>query len=235
MQMQMPMAMMAGDPKNGMAGKPETQPLDMLNYALAIPFGLGALPADIVDEELPCEPTPQQCGGQAKVRIQILPSPFSPDVDWDGILTPPAGQPPKNGHFVAKVTNMTDYPFGPLRLGPREVGFLWVGTVGNGPSNLQTVALYKLNGTTAQTLARTVRAPLICHKAKTGPAVHLFPMLGCDQTYPRPGAASTASIESMTHLVSYFAKAARDDKMVHTSGLWVSCDAGCCQVQLQVQ
>jgi hypothetical protein len=234
--MQMPMSMMQGKPEDGKSGKPETKPGEMLVYASEIPFGEGVPAADIVDDSLPCEPTPQQCDGHAKARIRIVPSNFAPNIDWDGILTPGAGQPPKNGHFVAKVTNMNDYPFKPLGMGNRDVAYLWVGTVGNGAGNpdVQSVALYKLDGTTARPIARAVRPALICRKAKTGPAVHLFPLLVCDLNYSRPGAASTASAESMTHLVSYFAHASRD-AMVHTSGLWVSCDAGCCQVQLQVQ
>jgi hypothetical protein len=124
---------------------------------------------------------------------------------------------------------MTDYPFFPLRLGPRDVAYLWVGTVGNGAANVQTVALYKLDGTRAEPITRAARAPLICNKLPMGPAVHLFPAVDCSQTYPR--GSSSASMQSMTHLASYF-KSASHDNYVHTSGLWVSCSEGCCQVSM---
>lgn len=230
-QTEMPMSMQGGKPADGKPGKPEDKPGEMLVYASQIPFGEGIPSGDIIDQPFPCEPTPQQCGGQASVRIRIVPSNFAPNVDWNGILNPGSGQQPKNGHFVAKVTNPTDYPFGPLRLAPNDVAYLWVGTVGNGNANMQSVVLYRLDGTRAVQLARAVRPAVICNKPRTTPAVHLYPMLGCDQSYPRAGASSTASLQSMTHLTSYFARPARDN-MVHTSGLWVSCDAGCCQVQM---
>lgn len=207
-------------PKDGKPGKPEDHALEMLQYAASLPFGQGVPASDIVDDSLACE---SSCDAtHTKARIQIVPSNYAPEVGWGKILNPGPGTPP-NGHIVAKISNLNDYPFPPLQMGPQEVAYLWIGEI-RGSANAKA-AIYKLDGSTAFKLkeART----LICPKAVGPPAVHLFPSPGCDQRV----SMQMASTEPIAKLASLFTRETRTT-MLHGSGLWVSCSEGCCQVTM---
>lgn len=209
-------------PKEGKPGKPQDNPSDFLLYALSIPFGENIPGADIVDDSLDCEP---RCdASHTKARIRIVPSNYGPDIEWDAIVNPKPGNP-KNGHFVAKISNLNEYPFPPLKMDANDVAFLWIGE--NGSSNNSRAALYSFGSNGLQKLREA--KVLICRKPKGTPAVHLFASMDCSQ-----GATSTASADHLVRLAS----ASRHDvmaAMVHNSGLWVSCSEGCCQVQFAVQ
>jgi hypothetical protein len=211
-------------PKEGKPGKPDDNPNDFQLYALSIPFGEGIPAADIVDDSLDCEP---RCdASHTRARIRIVPSNYGPDVEWDPIVNPRPGNN-RNGHFVAKISNLNDYPFPPLNMEANDVAYLWIGE--NGSSNNLRASLYRFgpNPNNARKL-REARV-LICRKPKGTPAVHLYSSMEC-----RDGATSTASTDHLVRLASN----SRHDvmaPMVHTSGLWVSCAEGCCQVQFAVQ
>ncbi|HUQ18114.1 MAG TPA: hypothetical protein VM099_00765 [Gemmatimonadaceae bacterium] len=216
------MATAPARPEDGKAGSPESDPSGMADYVLSVPFGEGVSPSDVIDQELPCEPNASACGGAATVRIRIVPSNFAPGVDWNDVLNPPAGRSP-NGHVVAKFTNMSDNRFAPLNLPAHESAYLWIGQAGN--SNQRKAVVYKITSRAA-TPIKQVRDYKICQKPRTGPAVHLYPMFDCNQ-----GAASTASNQPIAKLASLFTHESRTP-MLHGSGLWVSCSAGCCQVTM---
>src|SRR6476619_1398031 len=94
-------------PKEGKPGKPDDNPNDFQLYALSVPFGEGIPAADIVDDSLDCEP---RCdASHTRARIRIVPSNYGPDVEWDPIVNPRPGNN-RNGHFVAKISNLNDYP-----------------------------------------------------------------------------------------------------------------------------
>ncbi len=214
-----------GKPEDGVSGSPESHPRVMVGYAQQLAFGEGIPETDFVDQELDCEPDAKSCDNQATVRIRIVPANHGPEVDWNDVLHPAQGA--RNGHIVAKVTNMGEAYFAPLNLAKHDVAFLWVGPVGLAGTQ-RTVALYKLGTLSAKMLAKATDTR-ICSKPKPTPSVHLFPMLGCEQPYPP--AVKQSSIEPFSALISYFVRAVRTS-FVHTSGLWVGCSNGCCQVQL---
>jgi len=209
-------------PKDGKPGKPQDNPNDFQLYALSIPFGEGIPTGDIIDQQLDCE---TNCDAtHTTAHIRIVPSNYAPDVEWDPIVNPNPGNR-KNGHFVAKISNLSDYPFPPLNMDANDVAFLWIGE--NGSSNNLRASLYRFGPSGAQKLREA--KVLICRKPKGSPAVHLYASMDC-----REGAASTASADHLIHLASN-SKHDERTSMVHTSGLWVSCSEGCCQVQFAVQ
>ena len=212
-------------PADGIPGPPEAMPGAMDDYVQQIDFGAGSDPSGIFEGDLPCG-MPAKCGGQATVRLRIVPSNYATSADWGHALQN------GNGYVVAKVSNLQGVPFDRLNLNPYEVGYVWVGdSQGVG----RTAALYSVRAGTVKRLFK-FKGVKFCNDTTTQkPAVHIYTPPKCTNQYAKPAgaAAEQASIEPFTAIGSYlFSAVARKlGQPGLDSGLWISCSLGCCEAQ----
>ena len=211
-------------PADGIPGPPEATPGAMDDYVQQIDFGAGSDPSGIFEGALPCA-VPARCGGQATVRLRIVPSNYATTANWDHALNN------GNGYVVAKVSNLEGVPFDRLNLGPYDIGYVWVGdSQGLG----RTVALYGVRAGNVKRLFKFKGHTFCKDSTPQKPAVHIYTPSKCTDPDSKPmGAAQQASMEPFSAIGAYVVKAVRRALAQGglDSGLWVSCSLGCCEAQ----
>lgn len=203
------------DPANGISGKPETQQAAFEAYAKDLGFGYTAGSMRF-DGGVKC-PDPAKCGGQSSVELSIVPSDYVDD--WDGAV-----KGTKNGHIVAKVFNAGHQPFGYWNLTADDaLSYIWVGQFQGG----RGAALYTMRDgklTRIYTFAGIKK----CNKTPGPPEVHFnMPATCTDPIGLLPQRNVQLAALSTENFMAQFYRT----QGVPVNGLWVSCSAGCCEVQ----
>lgn len=206
------------NPANGLSGKPESQPTGFETYSRDL--GYGNTPGSVrFDGNVKC-PDPAKCGGDSSVMMSIVPADYVDD--WDGAV-----KGTKNGHIVAKVFNAGYKPFGYWNLTATDaLSYIWVGQFQGGTG----AALYAMrNG--KMTRIYTFAGVKKCSKTSGPPEVHFNMPANCSETIgmipSRP--VQLASLSTNSFMPQFFAT-----QGIAVNGLWVSCSAGCCEVQYEL-
>jgi len=204
------------DPQNGLAGRPESQQSTFEAHVKDLGFGNTAQ-TERFDGTLKC-PDPAKCGNNSSVTLTIVPSDYV--VDWDGAI-----KGTKNGHIVAKVFNAGYQPFGYWNLNADDhLAYIWIGQFQGG----RGAALYAMrNGKLTRIF--TFTGVKKCSKDAGPPGVHFNMPASCTEPI---GALPSREVRlaslSTDKLMAQFLPA--QGRGVN-GGLWVSCSAGCCEVQ----
>ncbi len=204
------------NPANGMSGKPESQQATFEAYAKDLGFG-NTTGTMRFDGKFTC-PDPAKCGNQSSVTLTIVPADYVDD--WDGAV-----KGTKNGHIVAKVFNAGYQPFDYWNLKADDLlSYIWVGQFQGG----RGAALYTMRDGKL-TKIFTFKAIKKCSKSAAGPPeVHFNMPANCTEDVgalpARP--VELASVASQNFLAQFDAT-----PPTQVNGLWISCSAGCCEVQ----
>jgi hypothetical protein len=203
------------DPANGIPGKPESQQASFESYAKDLGFGYTA-GSMRYDGSVKC-PDPAKCGGQSSVELSIVPSDYVDD--WDGAV-----KGTKNGHIVAKVFNAGHQPFGYWNLTADDaLSYIWIGQFQGG----RGAALYAIrNG--KLTRIYTFAGIKKCTKTAGPPEVHFNMPASCTEPI---GALPERNVQLAALPTEKFMAQFYRAQGVQVNGLWVSCSAGCCEVQ----
>ena len=207
------------DPSKGLPGKPESQPTNFESYAKDLGFGNTANTMRF-DGTIKC-PDAAKCGGNSEVTLTIVPSDYVED--WDGAI-----KGTKNGHIVAKVFNAGYKPFGYWNLNADDVlSYIWVGQFQGGKG----AALYAMRDGKL-TRIFTFSGVKKCSKTAGPPEVHFNTPANCTETIGLAPERNVqlASLSTDKFLAQFDATQGRG----LISGLWVSCSAGCCEVQYEM-
>lgn len=178
-------------------------------------------PSDIIDERIACHRA-DECGGQTDVHLRIVPSARANYVDWQRALSSGGGR------TLAKITNIDNVPFGPLKLLPKETAYLYIGETAPNHRNVAVIA------------ARNEKFELVdeaigiryCNYARPATAaVHLHNPPQCKDEQPT-GAPRTGDDSQLIRLASTEKLSDLDilRAFIHNQALWISCSSGCCEV-----
>lgn len=191
---------------------------------LADPASFDNAPGHRWEGNLQCDDI-SQCNGQSEVPFVIQPRLNSHQIDQKKMLQETGGA------WVAKLTNQSNYDYGPWGIGAHKTVFLYVGRVAN-DSRISTITagpnskLLAIAGTVRRCEAQSssaqadVRTPLHC-----GPDTEvLFPVGGkagtdAKELQSKPGFAMFASNRL----------AAAVPLSINSQGVWISCTGGCCE------
>jgi hypothetical protein len=199
-----------GKPDKGIHGKPGDNDTVTRDYLLSLGWGDNLPDSQIVQTEFEFD--------QTSALVRIVPMVLSNEVSWQDALTAGA-----DGHFVAKIYNLSNKPIGRLGLGPLGTGYVWVGEV-NGPPGTRGVSIYSIgNDGKVDNSPRVFRFTGFC------PGDHYKPMVALTDGKRCPEVATTTSASPARFIL---ASQGGDTTPSGGQGLWVSCKGGCCEAQL---
>lgn len=176
---------------------------------------------------------PYPCAGcpNDPVTLTVVPEKQAQHINWDEAFR----NDENRGAIVAKVVNDNDYPYTPLQLNGHDSVYMWVGPVTNDGVD-RAVAYYKIDAATgkASSAINPNRTVTYCDMADWRGRTHSaakgqHPMANrCYRvTYePVPPGTTTASSKPMP----LFTNVSFTSAMFLSSGTWISCVYGCCEV-----
>jgi hypothetical protein len=213
-----------------LVGPPGKDPAKTADYLKnKISFGKKEAADSAFSGPYPCATCP---GGTA--NLWVVPEKQSLHVNWDDAFR----NDDTLGVIVAKVVNDNPFPYPELQLGAKDSAYLWVGPISNDGID-RAIAYYKINAETGEASApiNPDRSVVYCDMPKWKGRTHAaakgeHPMATrCyEVTYnpspPRPAPTSTASARAMP----LFTNVSYTSAMFRSSGTWISCVYGCCEV-----
>jgi hypothetical protein len=210
-----------------LVGPPGMTPATTIDYMKnKVSFGRKAADDSAFIGPYPCPGCPNN-----PVTLTVVPEKQAQHISWDE-----AFRNDKNkGAIVAKVVNDNDYPYPPLQLNAHDSAYLWVGPITNDGTD-RAVAYYKIDATagTAVGPINPDRSVVYCDMPNWNNRTHSaakgqHPMANrCYRvTYePVPPYAASATKAPM----SLFTNVSYTSAMFRSSGTWISCVYGCCEV-----
>ena len=178
---------------------------------------------------------PYPCSGcpEDPVTLTVVPEKHSLHINWDEAFR----NDDTLGVIVAKVVNDNAFPYTPLQLNAHDSAYMWVGPINNS-GNDRAVAYYKIN---AQTGAATGpinpdRTVTYCDMPKWKGRTHAaakgqHPMASrCYKVTYEPVSKNAAPATASTTPLPLFTNVSFTSAMFRTSGTWISCVYGCCEV-----
>jgi hypothetical protein len=174
----------------------------------------------------PCEGCPQN-----PAMLTVVPEKQALHINWDEAFR----NDDNEGAIVAKVVNENDFPYPPLQLNAHDSAYMWVGPI-TASGNDRAVAYYKIDAVTGHASAaiNPDRSVTYCDMPKWKGRTHSaakgeHPMASrCYKvTYePVPSPVSSASAKPLP----LFTNVSFTSAMFRSSGTWISCVYGCCEV-----
>ena len=214
----------------GPPGKDTAATIDYLKNK--VQFGRKALDDSAYAGAYPCA----TCTGDT-ATLWVVPEKQSLHVNWDEAFR----NDDTLGVIVAVVINDNSFAYPELDLGPGDSAYLWVGPISN-DGNDRAVAYYKINPTTGKASAamKADRSVTYCdmpkwkgrrHAAAKGehPMASRCYVVTYTPAPPRPPSA-TAPANASNNTMPLFTNVSYTSAMFRSSGTWISCVYGCCEV-----
>ena len=210
-------------PPEGLSGYPGQNPAATRSYVASRDF---SIQDSAFRGPLECE-DPSKCGGASSVNILIVPEKRAYLAAVDRSLE--NGE----GHIVARITNLDTVAFHPYGLAPRDVAYLWAGSM---PTGTPKIAIFRIDAAGQATLLATAQQAGYCPdgaKGRKRSAVHLNMNPQCtERSLYRASAGGAASGRiASANPANELLLAAATRAFAHAQGLWFSCSLGCCEAR----
>lgn len=215
-----------------LVGPPGMDPAATIDYMKnKISFGNKTIADSAFIGPYPCQGCPND-----PVMLTVVPEKQAEHINWDEAFRNDENQ----GAIVAKVVNDNNYPYPPLTLNAHDSVYMWVGPITNDGVD-RAVAYYKIDAQTgtASAAIKPDRSVTYCDMPKWKGRSHSaakgeHPMASrCYRvTYePLPPRAAPVNVSNASNTsMPLFANVSYTSAMFRTSGTWISCVYGCCEV-----
>jgi len=167
------------------------------------------------------------------VTLTVVPEKQAEHINWDEAFR----NADTLGAIVAKVVNDNDFPYPPLQLNQHDSAYMWVGPITASGSD-RAVAYYKIDSETGHASAaiNPDRTITYCDMPRWKGRTHSaakgeHPMASrCYRVTYEPIGAKAAPAAVSSAPMPLFTNVSYTSAMFRSSGTWISCVYGCCEV-----
>jgi hypothetical protein len=210
-----------------LVGYPGKNTAETVNYMTRVKFPGTSNRDTVFTGPYPCTVT--GCTS-ATVNLTVTPEEKAFQIDWDRAIR----NEDNEGAIVAMITSPTGSAYPPYGLTGNDTAYMWVGPV-NADGSQHAVGFYKINAsngtataaTTTYTTISYCNVPNSKHRSKSsakGEHPHKDRCFKVDYSGSAQAGPMTAAKLPLFTNVSY------TSAMFRSSGTWISCVYGCCEV-----
>ena len=208
-----------------LVGYPGQNTAETVNYMTRVKFPGASNRDTVFTGPYPC-PEPE-CT-MPNVDLTVTPEEKAFQIDWDRAFR----NQDNEGAIVAKIKNDTDSPYPAYGLAAHDSTYMWVGPI-NADGSQRAVGFYKIDASngTATAAPTTYTSISYCNmpRGRSKSAAHGEhpPSSRCFNVNYSPSAADTTKKAERLPL---FTNVSYTSAMFRSSGTWISCVYGCCEV-----